>query len=504
MRGSSSFLGVVLVLFLTALSAVLSTPLAAQSVPTEKFAVNHFVPAIGAGNYVQVDGASVGGHLSPTVEVLVDYAHRPFVLYVAECTGGNTDDCTLGNGDVDIVRYQLTTTVAATLSFANRLQLGLSLPLVYTTGDRYAASVTGREVPYIYVPGGHAFGLGDPRLSAKVRLVGQGNSGFLLGVLAYATAPVGEAIAKGYAIGYDGVTAGGHLIAEVKAGKFRTAANVGGNYKPERKLLSTTVGSEFTYGVGFGLDVTSLLGIVTEFVGSTRFSNELDENPLEWRLAGKLSQGDFVFQLGGGAGLISGAGVPNFRVIGGVAFQPTGVDSDGDGVDDKNDACISEPEDKDGYLDADGCPDGDNDGDGIEDTRDKCSDQAEDPDGFQDEDGCPDRDNDGDGIPDGYDSCPDQPEDMDGDRDQDGCPDNDKDRDGVEDDKDKCPEEPEDTDGYGDEDGCPEVDFDNDGVTDDQDQCPDEAETKNGFDDDDGCPDTAPPPSPKPAGKRRR
>src|ERR1700754_2687039 len=106
MRGSSSFLGVVLVI--VSVLAV-AAPSAAQSVPTDRFSVNHFVPAIGAGNYVQVDGASVGGHMSPTLELLVDYAHRPFVLYGAECAGGNTDDCKLEDGDVDIVRYQLTT-----------------------------------------------------------------------------------------------------------------------------------------------------------------------------------------------------------------------------------------------------------------------------------------------------------------------------------------------------------------------------------------------------------
>ena len=496
MRGSSSFLGVVFVLIATA-------PLAAQSVPTDRFSVNHFVPAIGVGNYVQVDGASVGGHLAPTVELVVDYAHRPFVLYGAECSGGDTDDCELGDGDVDIVKYLLTGTIAGTISFANRLQIGLSVPLVYTSGDRFAASVTGRDVPYIYVPGGEAFGLGDPRLSAKVRLVGSGNEGFLLALLAFGTAPVGDLVAEGYGLGYDGVTAGGHLIAEVKTGKFRMAANVGGTYRPDRTLLSTNVGSEFTYGVGFGLDVTTLLGIVTEFAGSTRFSAELDENPFEWRLAGKLTQGDFVFQLGAGAGLVSGAGIPNFRVIGGAAFQPSGLDSDGDGVGDKFDACISEPEDTDNYLDEDGCPDADNDADGLDDSRDKCPDQAEDNDGKDDSDGCPDRDNDGDGVQDGYDSCPNEAEDMDGDRDQDGCPDNDRDRDGVEDAKDKCPEEPEDTDGYGDEDGCPETDFDADSVPDDQDQCPDQVETKNAFEDDDGCPDEAPPPQPTTPRRRR-
>jgi OOP family OmpA-OmpF porin len=498
MRGSFRFLGVVLVFFATA------SPSAAQSVPTDRFSVNRFVPAIGAGNYVQVDGGSVGAHLAPTVELLIDYGHRPFVLYGADCGDGDTEDCELGDGDVNIVKYLLTGTIAGTLSVANRLQIGLSIPLVYTTGDRFAASVTGRDVPYIYVPGGEAFGIGDPRLSAKVRLVGSGTDGFLLAILAFATAPVGDLVAEGYGLGYDGVTAGGHLIGEVKAGKFRTSVNVGGAYRPERTLLSTKAGSDFTYGVGFGLDVTSLLGLVTEFVGATRFSNELDENPLEWRLAAKLTQGDFVFQLGGGAGLLAGAGIPNFRIIGGAAFQPSGLDSDGDGVDDKTDACISEPEDQDGYLDEDGCPDADNDGDGLNDNADKCPEQAEDPDGKDDQDGCPDRDNDGDGVQDGYDSCPEQPEDMDGDRDQDGCPDNDRDRDGVEDDKDKCPEEPEDTDGYGDEDGCPETDFDGDSIPDDQDQCPDEPETVNGTDDDDGCPDqAAPPPPPQPTRRRR-
>jgi hypothetical protein len=466
--------------------------------------VNQLVPAIGAGNYVQVDGASVGGHLSPTLEILVDYAHRPFVIYSATCEGGNTDDCELSDSDVELVKLQLTTTIAGTLSLASRVQLGLSLPLVYTTGDRFAASVSGRDVPYIYVPGGDAFGLGDPRLSVKVRLVGDGSSAFGLAALAFVTAPIGELIAEGYGLGYDGVTAGGHLIAEVKAGKFRASANLGGIYRPQRTLFATQAGSDLTYGAGFGLDITTLLGVVGEVVGSTRFTEELDENPLEFRLAAKLTQSDFVFQVGGGAGLLSGAGVPNFRALLGAAYQPSGVDSDGDGVSDKTDACISEAEDKDGYLDEDGCPDADNDGDGMDDTHDKCPDQAEDNDGVEDTDGCPDRDNDGDGVQDGYDSCPDQPEDMDGDRDQDGCPDNDRDRDGVEDDKDKCPEEPEDTDGYGDEDGCPETDFDSDGVTDDQDQCPDEAETKNGFEDEDGCPDVAPAtPAPAPARRRR-
>lgn len=65
----------------------------------------------------------------------------------------------------------------------------------------------------------------------------------------------------------------------------------------------------------------------------------------------------------------------------------------------------------------------DPDGDGITGGADRCPDQAEDRDGFQDADGCPDPDNDGDGIDDAHDACPDAPETVNGWQDEDGCPD---------------------------------------------------------------------------------
>jgi OOP family OmpA-OmpF porin len=98
-------------------------------------------------------------------------------------------------------------------------------------------------------------------------------------------------------------------------------------------------------------------------------------------------------------------------------------DTDGDGIPDSIDKCPTEPEDKDGFQDEDGCPDPDNDGDGILDKDDKCPNEPEDKDGFQDEDGCPDPDNDGDGIPDVSDKCPNEPETVNGYQDEDGCPD---------------------------------------------------------------------------------
>lgn len=129
-----------------------------------------------------------------------------------------------------------------------------------------------------------------------------------------------------------------------------------------------------------------------------------------------------------------------------VAATP--LDSDGDGILDKDDRCPHQAEDLDGFEDADGCPDPDNDGDGVLDKADRCPLQAEDADGFEDDDGCPELDNDKDGVTDAEDRCPLQA----GPRDNGGCPDVDTDGDTVVDRIDRCPAVP----GSRDNGGCPE------------------------------------------------
>jgi len=144
----------------------------------------------------------------------------------------------------------------------------------------------------------------------------------------------------------------------------------------------------------------------------------------------------------------------------------------------------------------------DSDGDGIQDKEDASPDQPEDFDGFQDDDGAPDLDNDHDGIPDEKDKCPNVAEDFDGFEDTDGCPDLDNDHDGIPDEKDKCPNVAEDLDGFEDTDGCPDLDNDNDGIPDYLDKCPNEPETFNDYQDEDGCPDQKPKPSIVEKGKK--
>ena len=92
-----------------------------------------------------------------------------------------------------------------------------------------------------------------------------------------------------------------------------------------------------------------------------------------------------------------------------------------------------------------GCPD--TDGDGIQDSEDACPMEA----GLAEFNGCPDSD--GDGVPDKDDACPTEA----GPVELNGCPD--RDGDGVADKDDKCP----DVAGPAENDGCPWPDADGDG-----------------------------------------
>jgi outer membrane protein OmpA-like peptidoglycan-associated protein len=191
--------------------------------------------------------------------------------------------------------------------------------------------------------------------------------------------------------------------------------------------------------------------------------------------------------MGLGTGIIGGIGASSARLLLGLGCgaQPTN-DRDGDSLIDLEDQCPDEPEDRDGFMDSDGCPDIDNDQDGIFDHLDKCPNEPQ-ADGR--EDGCPYPDPDGDGIEGKADKCPDKPEDKDGFEDEDGCPDLDDDGDGVPDIDDECKNEKEDKDGWADDDGCPDPDNDSDGFADGVDECPDEPESWNGSSDRDGCAD---------------
>lgn len=319
----------------------------------------------------------------------------------------------------------------------------------------------------------------------------------------------------------------------IRTGEYlaRGAINVGARVKAPDTFRDVQFGSEFLYKAAMSSRPIHELEIGADLSGSVA-GTKVAQLPVEILPWIRLHGADLAtFTVGGGFGLYPGLGSPDYRVWAGATLAPRfdalsldrdhdgipnrydqcisqpedidnfqdedgcpDVDNDGDGILDNVDSCRDQPEDFDGFEDSDGCPDVDNDKDGVMDANDRCIDVPEDPDGFQDLDGCPDPDNDGDGILDALDKCPNAAENMNGVQDDDGCPEDwvDADGDGIHDAIDRCPAEPEDFDNFEDADGCPDLDNDNDGVPDLVDHCPFEPETRNGYLDEDGCPDSAP------------
>ena len=485
--------------------ATLALPLASQAQETDappldqSFSIQLFEPALGTDPLITTESVRNGGHLAFTAGLVLGYQHNPFSIFTCRPgTGGEGQpECELdrdGDSVRQVVRSHLQADLMASLSFLQMFQVGLVLPvLLYQAGDGLG-DVGGTSMDL----GGTA-GLGDLRLHLKWTApfgIGAGaEDGFGLAIAPTISFPTGNALSKDSYMGDGLVTVHGQLLAEFRLAALQIGARLGYRWREPSQLFSTELGHELTYAVGAGYRIPlsqpgySLKPMV-ELFGANGFTVQLDESPLELDVALQAQVGmHYVLLAGLGAGLVSAVGVPQVRAFAGFRYAPKRFDRDGDGIDDDDDQCPNDREDRDEYQDSDGCPDPDNDSDGLPDDRDGCVNEAEDIDEYQDDDGCPEPDNDGDGIQDGYDGCPNDAEDLDGFEDRDGCPDLDHDRDNIAVPQDHCPLEMEDTDGFADADGCPETDVDVDGIIDEDDTCPEQAEDFDDYQDGDGCPE---------------
>ncbi|NOJ79128.1 adventurous gliding motility protein AgmC [Myxococcus xanthus] len=437
---------------------MVSRPAVAQ-VPTlsasQSIDVQQYKPGPSSKDILGVQSAQVHSHLGWNVGVSVNYADKPL----------NFMDPRSGRFITALVRSQVGVDLMGSVGLFDRFELGVLLPV--TLQRSQAAPM----VDPSFAQGVGSGGIGDLRLVPKARLLEEGSFGLAL------TVPVVLPTGGGSDfLGGSGVGVQPRLVAEYGE-RFRVAANVGVDFREKQQLRNLNLGNAVSYGVGAELPFTVSevpLALAATLVGAVNLEQQdTEERPLELLAALKYrALGGFSAHVGGGPGLTRGYGTPGFRLLAGFSYSPepsrepkqaAPVDTDGDGILDIDDACPTEPEDKDGFQDEDGCPDPDNDADGIPDTADTCPNEPETVNGFEDTEGCPDVapppppvDTDGDGIMDPDDRCPNDPEDKDGFQDEDGCPDPDNDRDGIPDTADTCPNEPETINGFQDEDGCPD------------------------------------------------
>jgi large repetitive protein len=434
--------------------------------PTIRFSTQRFRPAYAPINYVQTEGARTLGHLNFSAGLYLDYTHRPLVAF-----------------GVDLIKHQINFNLMLAVGFWDRLEIAVGLPVTaFQSGDDAGTPLSGH--------------VGDLRFQAKLRLVTA--RFFSLAIALPVEAPTGSV---DNFLGGTGWTLTPRAMFSFDWSRVTFALNAGYRAMIFGRRFDLGTGQiahfddEFQAGAGIKvIAVPKLMDVMLDAqvgIGIYQQNDEERYSELLGAFRFHLPHG-LKIDVGGGPGLSRGLGTPAGRVFAGLFYHYDKRDRDKDGIWDDVDKCPDDPEDKDGFEDADGCPDPDNDKDGIPDKRDACPNEPENVNGIDDEDGCPEKDSDGDGIFDPRDKCPQDPEDKDGFQDDDGCPDPDNDKDTLLDPVDKCPNDPEDKDGFDDDDGCADTDNDKDGILDKDDKCPNEPETKNSYQDEDGCPDTVP------------
>ncbi len=231
---------------------------------------------------------------------------------------------------------------------SRRLAFTLALPLHSVDGDLMDPT----------------FALGDLRLGVLGEIVRRDDGLLGLGVYGDVGLPTGAGAAY---VGTGSPEIGTGL--SLTAGKAVVAvANLGVHIASPATLGELSWGSRFEWGAGVSVPLGETFAAVAELEGESALSTKdtVGASPVEWRLGGRAKLGpNLVASLGAGTGLGTGIGAPEFRLLGGLGWQPRaeaarishGPDRDGDGIADGQDLCPDQAEDHNGKDDADGCPD---------------------------------------------------------------------------------------------------------------------------------------------------
>jgi outer membrane protein OmpA-like peptidoglycan-associated protein len=445
------------------------------------FAADRFEPATAGSDWFSLESLDFRGHLRPAGSLTLDFGHRPLIVQDEN-----------GNEVNVLLKDQLVLHVGAALNLFQRLRVGLSLPVsLYQAGE--GDSLDGGTVT---VPSPAGAALGDLRLTADVRLLGEYGGPVSLAIGTQAFFPTGKR---------DHFTSDGQVRVAPRAllagqvSMFEYAVRAGFQY---RKGIAQDVfhgagtGSEVFVGAAAGIRATPALLIGPEFYGSTVVTNSnafhARTTPLEVLIGGHYTVADdWRLGLGVAPGLTTGLGEPAVRVVAQVQYFPAVAppDRDGDGVLDREDACPDVPGIRTGDPHTNGCPPpSDRDKDGIVDAEDACPDvpgvKTNDP----KTNGCPPApppDRDKDGIIDAEDACPDVPGVKTDDPKTNGCP-ADRDKDGIPDSEDACPDVPGTKTDNPKTNGC--ADKDGDGIFDPEDACPFQAGPRDPDPTKNGCP----------------
>ncbi|MDB4993316.1 MAG: outer membrane protein, partial [Myxococcaceae bacterium] len=147
----------------------------AQTLATPPTALNRFEPSERGSDWFANESLDLRGKFRPALGVVGDYGYKPYVLE-------NPD----GTENTTVIEHQFYLHVGGSLVLFDRLRLGLSLPLALAQqgeskiadGKSYVAPTSG--------------GVGDLRIAADLRLVGEYGDPFTLALGGHLWVPTGD------------------------------------------------------------------------------------------------------------------------------------------------------------------------------------------------------------------------------------------------------------------------------------------------------------------------
>lgn len=416
--------------------------------------------------------------------VVGDYARLPLAIR----TGGQGSEVT-----TNVVDNMLLFHAQVGIALFDRIGIHLSLPVSAWQSGNEAFGVGPAAGPTV----------GDPRIGARVRLFGDAERSPIslhVGADLYINAGV-FGVPRSYNTTDDQFRGRFNAVAAGRVSIVRYSLGAGFHLRPTTTAIAnTTVGNEVYLSAAIGfVALSDRLTIGPEFYASTELDRAFSWTQFNAEVilgAHYLIADTVLIGIGAGPGLTQGAGTPQFRGLFQLAYAPehraapvaAPVDTDGDGVFDPDDQCVTVPAGEHPDATRRGCPMPDSDRDGVFDADDVCVNEpaGEHPDATRR--GCPTPDSDHDGVLDPDDQCPTTAAGDHPDPDRRGCPDGDRDVDGVLDHADQCPNEAQGPTPDPNRAGCPIPDRDHDTVPDATDHCPDQPGAPSANPARNGCP----------------
>jgi hypothetical protein len=315
-------------------------------------------PHVGPTRFVAIGGTDTIEQGKIGFGVLASYQSRPITLTVPSPGPLGTN--------LNAVNDQVNTTFMFEYGITKNLELGVALPLTLGQGGSGTSGITGGEDLRDTAVRDMRFGFAysvishakvDPTLAKKPHAT----DGLGLAVRFEMSAPTGD---KDQFAGEESAVFIPSLAADYRAGRLFFAGEAGARLRSTDQFLGSRVGSQLAFGLGAGFDILSrerlsvtgearILPTLTQQESATPTANgiTLAPNgtyiaPAEWLLAVRSAPfrgGDFAGQLAGGGSIPTGSDsaitTPRFRFTLSVVFEPRGLDSDGDGILDRDDVC---------------------------------------------------------------------------------------------------------------------------------------------------------------------